>query len=78
VNIDPTIQIVAGQVKYAHKKRHGDSTLNDLIQGRTNLTTGGWSTASFDSDTAVTGEDYNDVTHTVTVDHPNSYIRLKI
>ena len=76
-DIDPTLTNV-GDLKYTHEKRRDDTNLNYIVQTCTDLTTGGWADTETEITTNSSGAEYNNISHTISTNDPQSYIRLKI
>jgi hypothetical protein len=79
VSEKPTITKSGATFNYVHKQRTDDPDLSVELQTTTDLVSGSWTNTGYSIlGTNVTGGTYDDVTNSIPVDGPQSYIRLRI
>jgi len=65
-------------LKYSHKVRKDDPTLEYKVQTCIDLTAGGWVDTDTTTEVEVPGTEYDTISHTIPSGGSQSYIRLKV
>jgi large repetitive protein len=76
--VEPTFTLVGNTFKYVHLQRRNAPDLVYRVEITTNLVSGVWINPTISAETNITGGAYDVITNSMTVQHPECYIRLKI
>jgi len=75
---DPTFMLSGNTFKYIHLQRRNATDLTYRVESTTNLFTGTWTNQVVVAETNITGGSYDVITNNLTIQHPQSFLRLKI
>jgi hypothetical protein len=74
----PLAITTTNQFEYAHQLRNDDLNLVSTVEASTNLVNGVWTNAGIVTVTNGSGGTYDDVTHSISIEAPQAFLRLKV
>ena len=75
---EPTFVLAGNTFKYIHLQRRNATDLTYRVESTTNLFAGTWTNSMVVAETNITGGSYDVITNNLTIQHPQSFFRLKI
>jgi arylsulfatase A-like enzyme len=76
--VEPAFKLVGDIFQYVHLQRRNAPDLTYRVETTTNLLSSAWTNAGFSAATNITGGTFDVITNSLTIQHPQCYIRLKI
>jgi hypothetical protein len=76
--VEPTFMLVGNSLKYIHVQRRNAPDLIYSVETATNFFSEGWAISGASAETNIAGGAYDVITNSLTISHPQCYIRLKI
>ncbi|MCU0786638.1 MAG: sulfatase-like hydrolase/transferase [Verrucomicrobia bacterium] len=76
--VEPTFMLVGNSLKYIHVQRRNAPDLIYSVETATNFFSEGWAISGASAETNISGGAYDVITNSLTISHPQCYIRLKI